>query len=350
VALEARIRRSAWRTAGSGSVADMADIATLDDVAAVLAGRDTALVSLFANADALFALVVADGRCRVRPLGPAAAVYETSRRLRADIVAMVGRVLPSRMEKALAGAVEAHAGQLNAALFRPEVLSLVGDRELVVVPCGPLAATPWSLLPALRGRALSVAPSATSWLAAVRAHPARENGTAVLVAGPGLRETGRELAAVASQYPDHVLLDGGAAKVDATLRALDGAATAHLAVHGHHDPENPLFSRLELADGPLMAYDLLHLETVPRHVILSACDVGHISMRPGDEPLGVVATLLHAGCPTVVAAAAPVADAVAAEVMGTYHRLLAAGQRPAAALATATAADPLAAFSCFGAG
>lgn len=346
-ALEARIRRSAWPAAGSGPVED---VATLDAVAAELAARGTALVSLFQTGGSLFALVVADGRCRVRPLGPAQPVYETSRRLRADIVALVGRVLPARMEKTLAGAVAAHAEQLNAALLEPGVLGLVGDRDLVVVPCGPLAATPWSLLPALRGRALSVAPSATSWLGAVRTDRAVTAGTAVLVAGPGLRETGRELAAVASQYPDHVLLDGAAAQVEPTLRALDGAATVHLAVHGHHDPENPLFSRLELADGPLMAYDLLHLQTVPRHVVLSACDVGHISMRPGDEPLGVVATLLHAGCPTVVAAAAPVADAVAAEVMGSYHRLIGAGQSPAAALAAATAANPLATFSCFGAG
>jgi CHAT domain-containing protein len=99
-----------------------------------------------------------------------------------------------------------------------------------------------------------------------------------------------------------------------------------------------------------MAYDLLYLDAVPQHVVLSACDVGRISMRPGDEPLGLVATLLHAGSRTVVAAAAPVADAVAAEVMGEYHRSLRAGQRPAAALAAATAANPLAAFSCFGAG
>ncbi|WP_228561625.1 CHAT domain-containing protein, partial [Catenulispora rubra] len=351
-ALEQRIRRSAWRAAGSGAAEG---VAAFDDVAETLGRQDTALVSLFKNADTLFALVVAGTDCRVVPLGAAEGVYETARRLRADLVALVGRVLPARMEKALAQAVAAHAESLDTVLFRSRVRGLVGDRELVVVPCGPLAATPWSLLPALRGRALSVAPSATSWLAAVRARSATpmdrdgSRGT-VLVAGPGLRQTGRELRAVASSYQDPVVLDGADAAVEATLAALDGARTAHLAVHGHHDPENPLFSKLELADGPLMAYDLLHLDAVPEHVVLSACDVGRISMRPGDEPLGLVATLLHAGSRTVVAAAAPVADGVAAEVMGEYHRLLRAGRRPAAALAAATQANPLAAFSCFGAG
>jgi len=351
-ALEQRIRRSAWRAEGSGAVAKVAE---LDDVADQLRRRDIALVSLFKKADTLFALVVVGTQCRVIPLGPVEGVYETARRLRADIVALVGRVLPARMEKALAQAVAAHAESLDAALFGSGLRELVGDRELVVVPCGPLAATPWSLLPALRGRPLSVAPSATSWLAAARAAPeppAAGDGsrTVVLVAGPGLRRTADELAAVASCYQDPVVLDGAEAGVRATLAALDGAATAHLAVHGHHDPENPLFSRLELAGGPLMAYDLLYLDAVPQHVVLSACDVGRISMRPGDEPLGLVATLLHAGSRTVVAAAAPVADAVAAEVMGQYHRSLRAGQPPAAALAAATAANPLAAFSCFGAG
>jgi CHAT domain-containing protein len=125
---------------------------------------------------------------------------------------------------------------------------------------------------------------------------------------------------------------------------------AHLAVHGHHEPDNVLFSRLELADGPVMAYDLLHLDAAPQHVVLSACDVGHVSMRPGDEPLGLVSTLLHLGSPTVIAAAAPVGDSATAEVMSAYYRLRRSGHTPAQALAAATGPNPMAAFSCFGAG
>ncbi len=83
--------------------------------------------------------------------------------------------------------------------------------------------------------------------------------------------------------------------MDATLRALDGAPLAHLAAHGHHDRENVLFSRLDLADGPLMAYDIQRLAAAPRQVVLSACDVGRTVVRPGEEILGFTAALLYIG-------------------------------------------------------
>jgi hypothetical protein len=335
------------------------EAATLAATGSALDAAGQAMISIFHQDAQLRALVVAGGRRRVLTLADAGQTYETARRLRADITALVGRLLPSRMEKALAEAINAHAGRLAAALLGDEVMDLVGDRELVLVPCGPLASLPWQLLPPLHGRPLSVAPSAANWLAArhvvdraaYRAEGADvDTRRAVLIGGPGLRESARELAAIASQYPNAEVLQGAAATVSATLRALDGATLAHLAVHGDHEPENALFSRLDLADGPLMAYDLLHLNTPPRMVVLSACEVGRVSTRPGDEPLGVVTTLLHLGSPTVVAAVAPVSDNATAEVMTAYHRYLNAGAGPAQALAAATASNPLAVFNCYGAG
>ncbi len=44
----------------------------------------------------------------------------------------------------------------------------LGDDGIVFVPAGPLASIPWSLLPDLRGRPVTVCPSASSWLAAWR--------------------------------------------------------------------------------------------------------------------------------------------------------------------------------------
>src|SRR5262249_28222995 len=154
---------------------------------------------------------------------------------------------------------------------------------------------------------------AANWLAARHAvsqpapQPGNANGDAgraVLIGGPGLRESARELAAVASQYPDALVLQGADPTRSATLRSPDRASPPHPPVHGDHEPENALFSRLDLADGPLMAYDLLHLNAPPRLAVLSACEVGRAATRPGDEPLGVVTTLLHLGSPTVVAAVA----------------------------------------------
>jgi CHAT domain-containing protein len=138
--------------------------------------------------------------------------------------------------------------------------------------------------------------------------------------------------------------------VDATLHALDGAPIAHLAAHGHHDRENVLFSRLDLADGPLMAYDIQRLTAAPRQVILSACDVGRAIVRPGDELLGFTAALLYAGTASVISSVTRVPDDATVGVMTAYHRALTAGARPAEALAGAAMAEPFSPFVCFGSG
>ena len=136
----------------------------------------------------------------------------------------------------------------------------------------------------------------------------------------------------------------------AALQALDGAPLAHLAAHGHHDQENFLFSRVDLADGPLMAYDIQQLTAAPRHVVLSSCDVGRTVVRPGEEILGFTAALLYIGTSTVTSSVTRVGDAAAVGTMTAYHRLLATGTRPAEALALATASEPFSPFVCFGGG
>ena len=131
----------------------------------------------------------------------------------------------------------------------------------------------------------------------------------------------------------------------------DGASLAHLAAHGHHDRENFLFSRLDLADGPLMAYDIQQLTAAPRHVVLSSCDVGRTVVRPGEEILGFTAALLYTGTATVTSSVTRVGDDDAAVgMMVAYHRLLAAGTRPAEALAEAALIEEFSPFVCFGGG
>jgi CHAT domain-containing protein len=183
-----------------------------------------------------------------------------------------------------------------------------------------------------------VCPSASSWLAAWhRGQAGAEAGPPLLVAGPDLEHAAPEVTEIARSCPDCRPLLCGAATVGATLRALDGAPLAHLAAHGHHDQENFLFSRVELADGPLMAYDVQQLTAAPRHVVLSSCDVGRTVVRPGEEILGFTAALLYIGTATVTASVTRAGDAAAVETMTAYHRLLAAGTSPAEALAAATA-------------
>ncbi|GAB3875083.1 hypothetical protein GCM10029964_018290 [Kibdelosporangium lantanae] len=221
----------------------------------------------------------------------------------------------------------------------------LGDAELVVVPTGSLSSVPWGLLPGMAGRPVTVSPSASTWLAG---RGTDLTGRWLFVAGPDLAHARDEIRQLAGIYGPGTLLEGPNATVHSTLSELDGCTTAHFAAHGHHERENVLFSRLDLADGPLMAYDIHQLRRAPAHVVLSSCDVGRTVVRGGDEMLGFTAALLYSGTRTVVSSVAPVDDVAAVDVMATYHRGLSRGLRPARALAEATATQPTMPFVCFG--
>jgi tetratricopeptide (TPR) repeat protein len=239
----------------------------------------------------------------------------------------------------------AAAGRLDAQLLRALRL---GDRQVVLAPAGALHGLPWAALPSLAGRALTVVPSAASWLRALRV-PASP-GHVALVAGPDLSHAAEEVAAVRAGYPEPLVLTGTAATADAVRTAMDGAATAHLAAHGTFRSGNALFSSLRLADGPLITYDLEHLRRPPRLLVLSACDAGRADVRAGEAVMGLVGCALSYGTATVVAGVTPVGDAAARDLMTGFHERLAAGMPPAEALA-ATPREPAAlGFTCFGAG
>jgi CHAT domain-containing protein len=219
---------------------------------------------------------------------------------------------------------------------------------LVIVPIGPLYAVPWGALPSLRGRAVSIVPSATAWVAA----SSRPRAVPVLLAGgPGVPGSIGEVRKLRAVYPEARLVDGIDATSDAVLAALEGAGMAHLVAHGAHEPANALFSRLELIDGPLYAHETARLSRPPERVVLAACELAMSHIRAGEEALGFAGTLLASGSRTVIGAIARVGDKAAAEAMSDLHQLLAAGTSPAVALAEATAADPLRRpFLCLGAG
>ena len=345
--LERKLRERDWRLPGTGEQHRTASLAA---VAAGL-GADRAMVVLVRYAGRLLALAIRDGATRAVGLGDTAVVEEAQRRLLGDLNALAGRHLPERLAAVIRESIGRQLAVLTAEVTAP-LRPLLGDRDVVVVPTMSMSGMPWGLLPDLRGRAVTVAPSASAWLTARRnadAAPVTDRPPLV-VAGPDLAHADAEVREIAAVYPGATALTGAGASVDAALRGLAGAPTVHLAAHGHHDRDNVLFSRLDLADGPLMAYDVQRLARPPRHVVLSACDVGQAVVRPGDEILGFTAALLYAGTPTVVASVARVPDDAAAAVMVAYHRAVAAGVGPARALAAASLAEPLASFLCFGAG
>jgi tetratricopeptide (TPR) repeat protein len=345
--LRRQLREYTWRASGLGKAAPQA---SLTAVGTALDESRQTLVGILPGPGRMLAVVVRHGSARLVGLGDFETAAEAARRLNADLDTLAGRQLPARLEAVIRESIRHQAETLTAQVMAP-LRSCLGDDGVVLVPAGPLASIPWSVLPDLRGRPVTVSPSASSWLAAWRS--GLQDAAArppLLVAGPDLEHAAREISDIASIYPGSRPLFGEKASVTATLRELDGAAVAHLAAHGHHDRDNFLFSRVDLADGPLMAYDIQRLSAAPRHVILSSCDVGRAVVRPGEEILGFTAALLYTGTATVTSSVVRVADAVAVGMMTAYHRLLATGARPAEALAEAALTEPFSPFVCFGGG
>ena len=347
--LERTIRERAWQTAGPNRSIPVVDLA---DVGSELAAAGRTLVSFVHRHGRLHAMVICDGALRLIELGDHGTVEEVGRRLLTDLDALGAR----RLSPALAATIRASIDRQLRVLSDHLLLGIrdaIGDRDLVLVPTMALSSLPWRLLPELRDRPVTVAASASAWVRSRRAlddHAGRHHDRALLVAGPDLAHGEAEIGEISAVQSGSTALTGTAATVAATLRGLDGAPVAHLAAHGHHEHENVLFSRLDLVDGPLMAYDVHQLSVAPHLVTLSACDVGRAVVRAGDELLGFAAALLYAGTATVVASVARVTHEAAATVMTHYHRALAGGAAPAHALATAASVDRLAPFVCFGAG
>ena len=349
--LERVVRERAWMASGDRGALPTVTLRQATD----RLGDRTMLVWL-ADGDRLVGLAARQGEAVLVGLGSVAAATERVRRLRADVDALAGRALPARIRQVVQDSCARSAADLAGQVLTP-LLPVARDSALVVVPTGPLYGVPWQLLPPCRDRPVTVSPSATFWISAVgRAggvgpEPGSRTGVEpLLVAGPGLEHAESEVARIGSLRPTAVRLVGAAASADATLDALDGRRLAHLAAHGQHNRDNALFSSLHLAGSQLMGYDLQRLRRPPRQAVLSACDLGQATVRPGDEMLGLVAALLATGTATVVASVGRVPDDEAADLMVGYHRALLGGAAPSPALAEATRGSRVASFVCFGAG
>ena len=220
----------------------------------------------------------------------------------------------------------------------------------MIVPTGNLHAVPWASLPIGAQRPLSLSPSVQLWLAA---GAGAGDGRAVFCAGPRLSEVRGEVRELAQAYPGAVVLEGDAATAAATSAALDGATLAHIACHGRFRADNPLFSSLELADGPLMVLDIERLRRAPEMIVLSACDVALSDAQPGDELRGFAAALLAMGARTIIASVIPVPDDATRSLMRRLYAELATGRPPSQALALAQGSagqDGAAGFVCIGRG
>jgi hypothetical protein len=210
--------------------------------------------------------------------------------------------------------------RLERALLGPAVADL-GDGPVVVVAPARLHAVPWATLPTLRRVPFVVAPSAALWHRARQMRPPSRRRVAVVL-GPGLPAAGGEVDAVAGGYPGALVLANGDATAEATLAALDGAWTAHVAAHGVFRGDNPLFSALSLDDGPLTVHDLARLRRSPYRLVLSSCESGVAAQVGADELLGMLTALVPLGTASLLASVVQVNDGASTVAMAGFHDAL----------------------------
>jgi tetratricopeptide (TPR) repeat protein len=226
--------------------------------------------------------------------------------------------------------LKAAGPRLQEALLGPACRYL-GDGPVVIVPPGKLHTVPWTLIPALGDRAVSVVPSAGAWMRARAASPPSHQRV-TLARGPGLMTDGAEVPVVAKLYDNVTLLADGEATTEKVLYALDGAWLAHIAAHGNFRADSPMFSSLRMNDGPLTVYDFEQLRRAPYRLVLSCCDSGVLASAGADELLGLVSSLLPLGTAGIIAAIVPLNDHAVVPVMLDVHRQLRAGQSLAEAI------------------
>jgi CHAT domain-containing protein len=256
--------------------------------------------------------------------------------------------------------------------FIPSALFAGGGIErLIVVPDRELDGIPFAALldPAtnrflVEQAAVVVAPSASFYVRQRRrANPATAGATAappgaaaqpaprsILVLGdpeldarflsrfPRLPAARREAAQVAALYPNASLLLGSAASKRTFLARAADFEIIHYAGHSSADDDQPLLLLAGdgsdagvLSGGEIETLRLTHT----RLVVLATCRGGSGVADASEGPMSAARAFLAAGAPAVVASLMDLDDLDAEQLFITFHRSIARGLDPAAALRSA---------------
>lgn len=327
--LRERARERQWSAVRAGQAHERL---TLERLVGRLDG-DTAVISVVYSGERLDAVVSTAAGSRIVELGAWPAIAAALGGMRADLE-MSAAVRTGPIAAAIAASLADRLAALSRLLVDRALAAAGGVGRVVLTVPGVLAGVPWTMLPALRGRAVTLAVSATLWDAG-RAPGWRTPRTAGFAVGPGVPRGDEEVDTASAAWRSRLVHRGDEATVGAVTRLAHDVDVLHVASHGRHAGQNPMFSGLELADGALFGYDVDLIESVPATVVLSSCEGGRSSIHWGEEAIGMTRVWLHAGSQCVISAPVVVADDAACELLGALHTQLAAGLPPAVALAAA---------------
>jgi CHAT domain-containing protein/tetratricopeptide (TPR) repeat protein len=245
-------------------------------------------------------------------------------------------------------------GELNDILLMPFDRELSGVSRLIVVPHGPLGALPFAALKNRRtGRYLvedKVVAYAPTVAALAIAPSSRIANVAIDVFVPipdQLPATRGEAAAVGKLMRRSKLYFGRSSSKTLVRSAFLRGDIVHIASHGQHNSQNPLFSDIVVggsqssddAVSKLTVQDVMTLSTTSPLVFLSGCETGlnmsNTAFAFQSDEGSLSQAFLFAGASSVIATLWPVEDSEAATIAADFYQSFSAGQNSASALAAA---------------
>lgn len=302
----------------------------IEEIRSVLPA-ETTLLEYYQARGRYYVCVLTRDHLEVRALAPAAEVRRVLRLLQFQLSKFrLGPQYVRAFAEQLRLATETHLRELHTLLIAPVREQLHGT-HLVVVPHDVLHSVPFHAL--CDGRRfviddfiVSHAPSSSVYRLC-RTKVAGDAAGALIMGVPDALTPfiTDEVEAVAGLLPDPRVFLGSEATID-QLRAHSSASRfVHIATHGLFRRDNPMFSSIQLGDGPLGVYDLYQLHLSAELVTLSGCSTGRSAVVGGDELLGLVRGLMYAGARAVLLTLWDADDRSSADFMTAFYGHLKAG-------------------------
>jgi CHAT domain-containing protein len=302
-------------------------------------GTDTTLIEYATLDDEIVAFIVtADDIKGVRNLTRQSDVVEEITQFRFQIDALrFGSAAIRRHLASLTARASKHLESLFSKLWAP-LRENITSQNVVIVPHGILHYLPFQGLYdgeryLIEQHEISYSPSA-GVLQQTRQRPQRGSERALLVgvADAAIPHVNDEIAALQHVFPKSVSLLNGQATAEALRKQSTDVDVLHLACHARFRSDNPLFSSLQLSDGPFTVRDALQLNLKGTLVTLSACETGVNAIIPGDELIGLARGFFSAGAASVLLSLWTVDDEATRQIMEEFYRQIRGGSSAARAL------------------
>ena len=335
--LEARIAALRQQLQLAVAAEDVNDLyGSHDDVELPQVATDHLLVEYFASGNDLIRFEIRERRVDARTLpGAKPHVDRLIHAFRANVSL-----------RASANASAPHLNQQARAILSRLYERLLGDLDLdrigglIVVPDGPLHYLPFQALHdgsayVVERLAVSYAPSLRLLQICRNRSHRRSRGALVFAhsADGLLHHVEKEAEAVARVLSAPTYVDAAATRRQ-LIESGSSSSIVHLAAHGEFRGDAPLFSHIQLADGPLSVADVFDLRLRANLVTLSACETGRSHLGGGDELVGLVRAFLYAGAARLVVSQWRVNDPATTALMARFYEALGRRETYAQALQT----------------